>query len=112
MTFLKRLDSAINNDRHRRGLPMDKVMVNDRDLRELIHNFEKLDSEARLDHSLGRPDTTPSRHLELAIISCWHSSGDKSDQVTEVFSRVVSELYRERMNNNPMYKPIGKAGNI
>tara|TARA_Y100000310_G_C20704371_1_gene833774 strand:- start:8688 stop:9005 length:318 start_codon:yes stop_codon:yes gene_type:complete len=101
MMWLQSIKDALFDERCRRGLPCDKVMVNKSDLFRLLETFESLDSELRLLKSNEYKDVNTSQLLNLHIRKMWKSDSQSADEIMLVFANVIKELLAEKERRAP-----------
>ena len=105
MTFIKRIKKALD-PRTRHGCPRGKVVVGERDLQELVHHFERMDSELRLDDAYRRNEHA-NHILHCAIQRIWFATGENVDAVTLEFSQTIRQLLIDKLERGtPRFEPI------
>ena len=103
MSFINRIKKALH-PRTRHGCPRGKVVVDEKDLQELVHHFESMDSSIRLDNAERR--NGDARHiLHCAIQRIWFDTGENADVVTLEFSQTMRQLLVDKLDREePRFK--------
>lgn len=103
MSFIKRIKDDLFNTQ--KGI-REKVYVNRKDLDELVHHFQQLDSEARANHSRKDIDQIGVwENLHLAIVSAFHKSKN-SVRILIVLMDTLQELIKENEKENEIKKRL------
>ncbi|MDC0644081.1 hypothetical protein OAP32_00725 [Crocinitomicaceae bacterium] len=97
MTFINRIKKVLHPDT-RQGCPRGKVIVDEKDLQELVHHFERMDSELRLDDAYRRNENA-NRILHCAIQRIWFATGENADAVTLEFAQTVRQLLIDKLEH-------------
>ena len=96
MNFLERIKNDLNDPRLNRGNNGEICRVNINALDELIHHFERLDSEARAKYE----SPSPREHLRNAIIAAYHASGRHPETtmitVLDTLKELAEDKHKER----------------
>lgn len=107
-TFLTRLKDLLKpNNINRHGLPRGKVLVDEKDLYELVHHFECVDSDMRLLHYFYKDNTCKYNLLRSAIEQMWHSDNKSPENIMYVFTDELRRLTKEKEDdllNTTYYK--------
>lgn len=102
MNFLERIKEELDSPRNRAGM-RDQVAVNTRALRELIHHFERLDSEARAEHN-SRAGAPLEQQLSEIIKAVYHKHDRNSDTTLLVIMDTLTPLIEAKRKEIPEYK--------
>lgn len=94
MDPIKRLKSQLDDIERRRGMGQ-MVAVDSRSLRQVIDDYERLDSLARSAHNSLNPCCEPLRSLHDAIIAAYHQAGKDSEKVWLVIMETLAPLIEE-----------------
>jgi len=92
MNFLKSIKSQIYDPRMGNHSHKERVLVNTRDLRELIDNFEKLDTDARSAHE-GQPLNQRLAHTLEAV---FHQNEKDGEITLLIIMETLRPLIEER----------------
>lgn len=105
MGFLQRIKRDIARTNSGRASPYrDKELVNAKALHVLIAQFEKLDTDFRVNELSKRPDSD-YQLLDALIHKLWHDNGKNADQIMHVFSKSLAKLLDDKINNTPSFEP-------
>ncbi len=105
MNFLKQIKRDVARTNSGRASPYrDKELVNAKALHVLIAQFEKLDTDFRVNELSKRPDSD-YQLLDALIHKLWHDNGKNADQIMHVFSKSLAKLLDDKINNVPRYEP-------
>ncbi|MDH5185079.1 MAG: hypothetical protein OEX12_14445 [Gammaproteobacteria bacterium] len=96
MSFLKRLKDQISDPRWGNHSHKDRVLVNNRDLRELIEHFERLDS---YDRAIGDMQCHINRQLHNTLLSVWDLHDKNSDLVWMMIMDTLNPLMLEKQRD-------------
>ena len=94
MSFIQRIKNNMTDPRNTQGL-RSKVTVDLRDLSELIHRFETLDSERRAFH-IHDPDDLYAA-IKSNITAAYNRSGNDAVSVMTLAMEVVTDLRRQEL---------------
>lgn len=102
MNFLEQIKEKLDSPRNRAGM-RDQVTVNTRALRELIHHFERLDSDARSEHYrlAGAP---PEQQLSEIIKTVYHKQGRNSEITLLIIMDTLTPLIEAKRKEIPEYR--------
>lgn len=92
--FINRIRKAMH-PKYRRGCPSGKVLLDEKDLTELLHHFENSDSVLRRMDGVKRGES-PRHIMQLAMEELWHATGQQADDVTHVFAITMARLLSEQ----------------
>lgn len=111
-SFIDRIKRDINNPmNHRQHGNM--TLVNDRDLAELIHHFESLDSAARANHDGELPPKHQDRRACLVheVQAAFHNIG--AEETLDHIMFTIAELRKQQIKGEPLHvgRVIGNRRN-
>ena len=97
MSFLKRIKNQMNDPRTGNYRHKERVLINGCDLRELVDNFERLDSDMRSAH----PTPSINERLSNAIEAIFHQN-KKDGEITllvimETLKPLVEARHKEKL---------------
>lgn len=93
MNPIRKLNSQLNDIERRRGMQQN-VIVDSRSLRQLIDDYERLDSLARSAHNNLNPCCDPLHFLHDAVIAAYHQVGKDTEKVLVVIMETLSPLIK------------------
>lgn len=102
MNFLERIKEELDNPRNRAGM-RDQAAVSTRALRELIHHFEQLDSEARAEHN-SRAGAPLEQQLSEVIKAVYHKQGRNSGITLLIIMDTLIPLIEAERKEIPEYR--------
>ena len=94
MSFIKRIKRDLDFNERRYGR-REQTLVDSRSLRELIDNFEALDSEARALYPAGRSDELTNQ-LHHAVEAVFHRNDKNAEITLMVIMGALMPLMEER----------------
>lgn len=98
--FLTRIKDLLKpNNMSRHGTPRGKVLVDERDLLELVHNFERVDADMRLAYYFYKDNRNHYVLLRSAIEQMWNSDGKSPENIMYVFTDELRRLAKEKEDN-------------
>ena len=106
MSFIKRIKKVLNQAVFR-GYPRGQVLVDEKDLEELVNHFERLDASARLTDAFHK-NNDDYHLLRCSIEQMWYSNDKKSDEIMYVFTEELSRLQKEKFKQSPQQNRFTK----
>lgn len=98
--FLTRIKDLLKpSNINRSGMPRGKVIVDERDLIELVSDFERVDSDMRLYHHFYKDNSDNYTLLRSAIVQMWHRDGKNPENIMYVFTDELRRLTKEKEDN-------------
>lgn len=103
MSFIDIIKKQMLYDRRRAGAPIDKVVVNRKELDELVERFERLDSAVRADDHLKVKDGDLYSQLHFILQALYKKDRD-GEMLMLCIMDTLKPLIEERVKERPFMK--------
>lgn len=101
-SYIQSLKDNLDSNQRRRG--NNSVLLDSQPLRELIRDYERLDSELRFRHIEEIPFTPPEEILRACLLALYHKDNKEVDNILLLIMDILTPLLLEKKKEANLYQ--------